>query len=179
MSFIPVSFRPATFHEAPLIVELVNSAYRGDSGRKGWTTEADLLDGQRTDMEEVLEAISAADSMILLGESLGEILASAHLEKTGADAYLGMLAVNPLRQGQGLGKRLMNAAERLAAERWGAAAMRMSVIALREDLIAFYERRGYARTGRTRPFPASEQFGIAKVPNLTLEELEKRLRDFV
>lgn len=176
MSFGSLSFRPALPHEAPSIVELVNSAYRGDSGRRGWTTESDLLDGQRTDLDEVSGVIGRQDSMILLGVSLGEILASAHLEKIGADAYLGMLAVHPLRQGLGLGKRLMNAAENLAVERWRAKIMRMTVIVQREDVIAFYQRRGYARTGRTRPFPVEEKFGIAKVPDLRLEELEKPLR---
>jgi GNAT superfamily N-acetyltransferase len=168
-------FRPAQAHEAALIVELVNTAYRGDSSKQGWTTEADLLDGQRTELEEVESAISATGSLILLGVSATGIFASTHLQKDAEAAWLGMLAVHPPLQGQGLGKRLMAAAEAWVSSQWGVQTMRMSVISQRHDIIAFYERRGYVRTGRLRPFPASEKFGLAKVPNLMLEDLEKRL----
>jgi len=168
-----VSFRPARRQDILRIVSLVNSAYRGESGKQGWTTEADLLDGQRTDEEEISRLLEAQDSMILLAECGGALVASAHLEKHEEGAYLGMLAVAPSLQGRGIGKRLMAAAEDKAAREWGAGKILMTVITLRHELIAFYGRCGYARTGRVRPFPTSEKFGIQKVPGLQLEYLEK------
>ncbi len=168
-------FRRAERHEVPAIVALVNSAYRGESGKQGWTTEADLLDGQRTDIQEVSRLIEMEDSLILLGELGQEIVASVHLEKHEEGVYLGMLAVRPRLQGLGIGKQMMAEAEDKAAREWGAEKMLMAVIHLRHELIAFYQRRGYARTGRVKPFPTSEKFGIQKVPGLLLEYLEKPL----
>ena len=105
----------------------------------------------------------------------GKILASVQLEKHSEGAYLGMLAVNPVLQNQGIGKRLMAEAEAIAKRQWAAQKMLMTVINLRYDVIAFYQRHGYARTGRTVPFPTSEKYGIQKVPGLMLEYLEKRI----
>ena len=170
-----ISFRPAQLADIPAIVALVNSAYRGETGKQGWTTEADLLDGQRTDEEEITGLIQAEDSMVLLCELDGKIVASVQLEKHGKGAYIGMLSVNPLMQSVGLGKRLMAEAEGIARLEWAAEKMLMVVITLRLDIIAFYERQGYARTGRTMPFPTSEKYGIQKVPGLLLEYLEKPL----
>ena len=113
--------------------------------------------------------------MIVLCLLDGKILASVHLEKHSEGAYLGMLAVNPALQNQGIGKRLMAEAEAIAKRQWAAEKMLMTVINLRYDVIAFYQRHGYARTGRTTPFPTSEKYGIQKVPGLMLEYLEKRL----
>jgi len=175
MNLDSLFFRPAQSQDIPRVVSLVNSAYRGESGQQGWTTEADLLDGQRTDTEEIARLLEAPDSLILLGEIGGALVASAHLEKHPEGAYLGMLAVSPGLQGQGVGKRLMAAAEARAAREWGALKMLMTVIHLRHELIAFYGRRGYVKTGRVRPFPTSEKFGIQKVPGLLLEYLEKPL----
>ena len=170
-----LSFRTAESSDTPTIVELVNSAYRGDSGKQGWTTEADLLDGQRTDAAEITRLLNADDSMILLCQQQAEIIASVHLEKHEEGAYLGMLSVNPAVQNQGIGKRLMAEAERIAKAQWAAEKMLMMVITLRHDIIAFYQRYGYVRTGRTEPFPTGENYGIQKVPGLVLEYLEKPL----
>jgi ribosomal protein S18 acetylase RimI-like enzyme len=135
-----------------------------------------LLDGQRTDAEEVSRLLEARDSLILLGEIDGALAASVHLESQGDGiAYLGMLAVRPEWQGLGLGRRMIAAAEARAVDDWGAAKMVMTVIDLRQELIAFYGRCGYARTGRSQPFPTSEKFGIQKVPGLRLEYLAKVL----
>lgn len=174
MNPVQITFRQAQLQDVPAIVALVNSAYRGESGKRGWTTESDFLDGQRTDGEEVARLLDAEGSMILLGEMDGELVASVHLERHEEEAYLGMLAVRPGWQNLGVGKAVMAAAEERAAA-WGAAKMLMTVITLRHELIAFYGRRGYARTGRVRPFPASEKFGVQKVPGLLLEYLEKPL----
>ena len=167
--------RPAQLLDIPAIVELVNSAYRGETGKQGWTTEADLLDGQRTDAEEITRLTQTDGSIILLCLLAGEIIASVHLEPHDEGAYLGMLAVDPSLQGLGIGKRLMAEAEQVAMQRWGAENMLMTVITLRHDIIAFYERHGYVRTGRTLPFPTSEKYGIQKVPGLVLEYLTKPL----
>ena len=169
------SFRAAGLDDIPIIVELVNSAYRGESGKQGWTTESDLLDGQRTDPEEVTRLIQTEDSMIVLCQLNDEPIASVHLEKHREGAYLGMLSVKPQWQNLGMGKRLMAEAERIAKQQWSANKMLIMVITLRHDIIAFYQRYGYVRTGRVEPFPTSEKYGIQKVPGLLLEYLEKLL----
>lgn len=173
-----LTFHRATAVDADTIAALVNSAYRGDSSRAGWTTEADLLGGQRTDAGEISRLITDEDSMILLCRRDGEIIGSVHLqhEKTGT-TYMGMLVIKPVLQGQGLGRRFMDEAERFASTEWGALRMRMQVITLRRELIAYYERRGYRRTGETRPFPATDpRFGLPKVAGLEFEMLEKSLK---
>ena len=170
-----LSFRRANTQDISNIISLVNSAYRGESGKRGWTTEADLLDGQRTDEEEVHRLLETADSMILLAEIGNVLVASVHLEKHDLGAYLGMLAVTPRLQNLGIGKWLITSAENMAVKEWGAQKILMTVITLREELIDFYGRLGYARTGRLLPFPSSEKFGIQKVPGLLLEYLEKPL----
>jgi ribosomal protein S18 acetylase RimI-like enzyme len=170
-----LSFREAGIDDVDRIVELVNSAYRGESSRVGWTTEAYLLGGQRTDRDEILGLVEATDSMILLCLQENRIVGSVHLRKERRGAYLGMLVVKPILQGAGLGKRIMAEAERRVQQEWGVDRMRMTVITLRHELIAFYERRGYRRTGQRLPFPESPRFGIPQVDNLELEVLEKTL----
>lgn len=175
MNLDRLCFRLAQCQDIDRIVALVNSAYRGESGKRGWTTEADLLDGQRTDLEEISRLLDTQDSMILLAETNGQLVASAHLEKHNEGAYLGMLSVRPGLQGRGIGRRMMAVSEERACSEWKAEKMLMTVITLREELIAFYGRCGYRRTGRVRPFPTSEKFGKQKVPGLLLEYLEKPL----
>jgi len=170
-----LSFRLACLQDIPCIVDLVNSAYRGESGKQGWTTEADFLDGQRTDEEEISIILSTEGSSILLGEMRGELVASVHLERHEEGAYLGMLAVKPSLQGQGIGKAMIREAERKAMTDFGASRIVMTVISLRHELLDFYGRCGYRRTGRVKAFPTSEKFGIQKVPGLMLEFLEKPL----
>ena len=170
-----LTFRPATLTDIPALIALVTSAYRGDASKQGWTTEADMLDGQRIDAEALRHDIERTDSRILLALEKGEVLACAHVAIEDATGYFGMFAVSPDQQGSGVGKRLMAEAERLAREDWGLPGMRMTVIDIRDELIAFYERRGYARTGRKKPFPyGDERFGIPKRDDLRFEILEKR-----
>ncbi|RKN38559.1 GNAT family N-acetyltransferase [Streptomyces hoynatensis] len=177
-----LTFREAGESDIPAIVALVESAYRGESSRAGWTTEADLLDGQRTDPEGVREALAAPGSLLLAAERLGELVACCHLERRagagGRDAaYFGMFAVRPTLQGGGLGRRVLAEAERRARTEWAAGEMHMQVISARADLIAWYERRGYARTGRTSAFPyGDERFGIPRRSDLEFELLVKPLR---
>jgi len=170
-----LTFRPAIMADVERIVALVNSAYRGESSRAGWTTEADLLAGQRTDAEEVISLISSADSIILLCLNGEEMIGSVHLQHGKHVAYLGMLVIQPLMQGQGIGKQFMQAAEAAAIKMWSVDKMLMYVITLRHELIAFYQRRGYRRTGKIKDFPQDVRFGIPKVPGLEIELMEKTL----
>ncbi len=171
------SLRRAVAADVPAIVALVESAYRGESGLRGWTTESHLLDGQRTDAADVGALIARADSRVLLAERDGRLKASCHVERQGTAGYFGMFAVDPAEQGRGLGKQVLAEAERIARDEWHCRAMRMSVIVQREELIAWYGRRGYRRTGEYQPFPyGDERFGIPRRDDLRFEVL---LKDFV
>jgi ribosomal protein S18 acetylase RimI-like enzyme len=170
------TFRAASRDDVPAIVALVESAYRGDVSRKGWTTEADLLDGQRTDPVGVADLIERIGSVILLAERGGALLACANLEQRGDAAYFGMFSVRPDLQGSGIGRALLAEAERIARENWRAAEMQMTVISVRDELIAWYERRGYRRTRIYSPFPYGDaRFGIPKRDDLRFELLVKTL----
>ncbi|MFD5624758.1 GNAT family N-acetyltransferase [Streptomyces sp. NPDC127072] len=171
-----LTFRDAADSDVDALVALVESAYRGDSSRTGWTTEADILEGQRTDPEGVLAVIKSPDSRLMTVERDGAVVACCHLEHRGDHAYFGMFAVSPALQGAGLGKVIIAEAERHARETWGAEEMHMTVISVREDLIAWYERRGYRRTGKMTPFPyGDERFGIPQRDDLQFELLVKPL----
>ncbi|GGQ65800.1 GNAT family N-acetyltransferase [Kitasatospora griseola] len=170
------AFRAAQPQDVPQVVALVESAYRGDASRAGWTTEADLLDGQRTDEAAVAELLGRAESVVLLAESDGRLLACCHVERRGATGYFGMFSVSPSAQGGGLGRQVLARAEEWARAAWGVGAMEMTVIEQRADLIAWYERRGYTRTGVHEPFPyGDERFGIPLRSDLRFEKLVKSL----
>ncbi|MER7900960.1 N-acetyltransferase [Streptomyces sp. NPDC096046] len=172
----PLTFRDATDADVDELVALIESAYRGDDSRAGWTTEADILEGQRTDPEGVLEVVKAPDSRLMTVERDGSIVACCQLRHQGDHAYFGMFAVSPRLQGAGLGKVIIAEAERQARETWGVKEMQMTVISVREDLIAWYERRGYRRTGRMAPFPyGDERFGVPQRADLEFELLVKEL----
>lgn len=167
-------FRHALPADIPAIVALVESAYRGESGLRGWTTESHLLDGRRTNDNDVAAVINRPHSCLLLAERDGRLLASCHVERQGKFGYFGMFAVDPSQQGGGLGKTVLAEAERVARERWHCRAMRMTVIVQRNELIAWYERRGYLRTAEYEPFPyGDERFGIPRRPDLRFEVLVK------
>lgn len=170
-------FRSATDADIDAIVALVESAYRGDVSRQGWTTEADFLDGRRTGTDDVGACIRRPQSVILLAERADDgLLACAHVAVEDGAGYFGMFSVRPNLQGGGVGKALLAEAERIAHEDWKVPAMRMTVIDIRDELIAFYERRGYQRTGVKKPFPYGDpRFGLPKRPDLRFEVLEKTL----
>jgi ribosomal protein S18 acetylase RimI-like enzyme len=171
-----LSFRAAVPADVPAIVALVQRAYRGEASRAGWTTEADLLDGQRTDAEQVHALLSTAGSVVLLAERDGALAGCCHLERREGHAYFGMFAVDPTAQGGGIGGTLLAEAERRAREEWDLPEQRMTVITARPDLIAWYERRGYRRTGARSPFPyGDERFGIPRRDDLEFETLAKSL----
>lgn len=171
-----LSFRSAVEADVSELVALVESAYRGDASRGGWTTEADFLDGQRTDTDGVRQIIDAPDSTLLVVERAGELVACCQLEHRGDHVYFGMFAVRPGLQGAGLGKEILAEAERRARDTWGAKEMRMTVVNVREELIAYYVRRGYRRTGELSPFPyGDERFGVPLRDDLAFELLVKSL----
>jgi predicted N-acetyltransferase YhbS len=145
----------ATASDVPAVHALVESAYRGEAARQGWTHEADLVAGQRTDLA-TLAAIVAdpAQRLLVHREADGRITGSVVVARAGDNvAYLGMLSVAPDRQAGGLGRALIVAAEAQARAAFGAASMEMTVIASRRELVAYYQRRGYVLTGERRPFP--------------------------
>ncbi|MGW1537478.1 GNAT family N-acetyltransferase [Streptomyces aureus] len=171
-----LTFRDAVDSDVEGLVALIESAYRGDSSRAGWTTEADILEGQRTDPEGVRAVVESPDSRLLTVERDGVLVACCQLEHRGDHAYFGMFAVSPALQGGGLGKLIIAEAERTARATWGVTEMHMTVISVREDLIAWYERRGYSRTGKMTPFPyGDERFGIPQRDDLSFELLVKPL----
>jgi GNAT superfamily N-acetyltransferase len=171
------TFRIAEPGDAESLSRLVNSAYRGDSSRRGWTTEADLLGGQRTDPDTLRGLISGKDNAILLMHGDADVIGCVFLQRKAESAYLGMLTVLPDLQAGGIGRRLLAAAEDWVFENWRSLLVEMTVIRQRLELIAWYERRGYVNTHRTEPFPYDdEKFGLPKRPDLEFIVLEKHLR---
>ncbi|GAA4238204.1 GNAT family N-acetyltransferase [Actinomadura meridiana] len=177
MNSVSPTFRMATQADVPDLVTLIESAYRGEASRAGWTTEADILDGQRTDPDMVEALVHDPASRLILAEADGVLAACCQLEKRDGHAYFGTFAVRPGLQGGGLGRRVLAEAERQARDEWDAAEMRMTVITAREELIAWYVRRGYVRTGELSPFPyGDDRFGRPKRDDLEFEVLVKKLR---
>ena len=173
------TFRPAESSDVAGLHRLVESAYRGDSAKAGWTHEADLLGGQRTDQGELRDVLADARRVILLAEVDGVLTGCVQVADQGEGlAYLGLLTVDPARQAGGLGRRLIDAAEAEAVVRFAATRMEMTVIRQRTELIAWYERRGYGRTGATEPFPYQDaRFGVPRRDDLAFVELARSLVD--
>jgi ribosomal protein S18 acetylase RimI-like enzyme len=168
-----MNIRPGTPEDIPIIVRLVNSAYRGEDGQVGWTNEAHLIGGPRTREADVEELLLDSGSVILTGWKDGELEGCVYLKEEEGKLYLGMLSVWPAKQGLGIGKALM-AAGMEYARRQGCKVIRITVISVREELIAWYERHGFRRTGDVEPFHTGERFGTQK-KQLELAVLEKEV----
>jgi GNAT superfamily N-acetyltransferase len=170
--------RRASPADADAIVALAHLAYRGESSRAGWTTEADLLDGGRTDAPMVRELIAAERSVVLVADDPaepGSLLACCHLERRPDSAYLGLFAVSPGMQGRGLGTSMLAAAEDLARD-WRVGRLELTVLNHRPELLAWYERLGFTMTGGTVPFPyGDERYGVPRRPDLVLQAMAKPL----
>ncbi|MGM0450175.1 MAG: GNAT family N-acetyltransferase [Pseudomonadota bacterium] len=167
-------FRDATPEDAEAIAGRVNSAYRGNASRQGWTTEADLLDGQRTDVAMIRELLD--QTLFRLAWDGDTLVGTQQIEQLDeGTAELGMLAVAPDRQGEGLGRRLVTDAEQTARSRLGCDRLRIRVLHQRAELLRWYESLGFERTGETAPFPTSSRFGEPRVPDLWFLVLKKRL----
>lgn len=172
-----VTMRVANPADVGALHGLVESAYRGDSARQGWTHEADLLGGQRTDPDELHGLIADPDARVIVAERDGMLVGCVKVQRmTGRRAQLGMLSVSPLVQAAGLGSDLIKTAEAYVAVRFGADKMEMLVIEQRPALIAFYERRGYRLTGERRPFPyGNPRAGLPLRDDIGFVVLEKAL----
>ncbi|HEX8389434.1 MAG TPA: GNAT family N-acetyltransferase [Sphingomonas sp.] len=171
-----VSIRRAAPADANALHALIEGAYRGDSARRGWTHEADLLGGQRTDLDALGAMLGEPAERMLVAERAGALVGCVAIRDLGdGTAYLGMLTVDPESQAGGLGRRLVAAAEE-EARAFGAARVEMTVISRRAELVAWYERRGYRLTGERRPFPhGDERFGLPRDPTLEFVVLERAL----
>ncbi len=169
--------RDAATGDIPSLHALIESAYRGEASRVGWTTEADLLDGQRTDPDD-LAAILTDPGQAMLTAWAGEALVGCILiaDRGEGVGYYGMLSVSPALQSAGLGRRLVAAAEAEMADRFSARRVRIQVFPQRDTLIAWYERLGYRATGETAPFPYGDpRFGLPRRDDLHFVVMEKAL----
>ena len=153
----------ATPADVTELTMLVNSAYRGETSKKGWTTEADLLGGIRIDEPNMMAYLQDADTTILkYTNDNGYIVACVYLQvRKDRRLYLGMLTVSPLLQANGIGRQLLYEAETLAKQ-LDCNMIFMTVISKRHELISWYERRGYKPTGKVLPFPKENAFGDPK-----------------
>lgn len=181
MSQINIATRIASSADVGILLQLVGSAYRGDASRTGWTTEADLLVGDRIDEAGMLAKIAEPDGVILLAfeaGSSGALVACCELlKREDASGYFGLFAVDPKHQGGGLGKQMLQIAENYARDILGVKTLEMFVIGLRTELIAYYMRRGYRLTGQNKPFPYDQLVSGARAlrHDLTMVSLEKDL----
>lgn len=171
-------FNKAKHAEASIIFKLINLAYRGETSRQGWTTEADILDGLRVTTKEISRIIKQDSSVVLpsfiiVGKKNDEIIATICCEKYNTEAHFGMIAVNPIAQNKGHGKALIKAAEKITFLEWRVKSFALDVISVRTELIAFYERLGYKQTGGFRTFPVNPLVWQPKVDGLKLVRLEK------
>jgi ribosomal protein S18 acetylase RimI-like enzyme len=164
----------AQLSDAESIATLVNSAYRGDHAKKGWTTEADLIDGTRTDAAALIDVMKKQDTIILKYERDGKIIGCVELKVDKSRVYLGMLTVEPSIQGGGIGKEMLRAGEDFAKSQ-GCRSVYMTVITIRRELIDWYKRHGYSDTGERKPFHFNDpRFGLPK-QNLEFLVMEKQL----
>ncbi len=169
-----LTITPLVNNDIAKLVHLVNSAYRGESSKKGWTTEADLLDGLRTNEESIKAIIQKPGAVILTArDDANELAGCVYLQQQELQVYLGMLTVAPDIQALGIGTQLLQAAENYTRE-INCTSIIMTVIDIRHELIDWYKRKGYQLTGEIKPFPADHAFGIPKQP-LQFVVLEKRL----
>ena len=173
-------WRRATTADAPALVDVVWAAYRGPASYGRWTSEEHLVRGTRTDERAVLAAIESAGSRLVVVEDGGggAPLACCRIADRGDGlAYFGMFAVDPARQGGGVGRQLVAFAEQAAVQLLGASVIELEVLAQQQLLRAWYERLGYAATGETRPFPADPVFAVPMRDDLYLVVLTKGLSD--
>lgn len=164
------SIRLATIADLPRLHAVIERAYRGDASRGGWTHEADLIEGPRTDLATLEAVLASSADRLLVAEQGGKVIGCVQVTgRQSGPAYLGLLCIDPTLQAAGLGRRLIAAAEEEARATFGATVIEMTVIANRHELIAYYERRGYSLTGERRPFP------IPLDPPLEMVVLARRL----
>jgi ribosomal protein S18 acetylase RimI-like enzyme len=162
----------ATLQDISALEQLINSAYRGETSKQGWTTEANLLEGKRITFEELVEIIQNKNNTILKYTDNNQIIGSVLLINKGNKLYLGMLTVSPELQNSGIGKKLLQEAE-VHALALGLPKIVMTVISIREELTDWYNRRGYVDTGAREPFPLNETDAIIVNQPLEFIVMEK------
>jgi ribosomal protein S18 acetylase RimI-like enzyme len=165
----------ATVNDALAIVNLLNSAYRGEDSKKGWTTEAHLIAGStRTNEQTIIDVLLQPDSVFLkYTDAAEDIIGCVNLQKHDTKMYLGMFSVSPHLQGAGIGKQLLDAADFYAKE-MNCTSIYMSVISVRSELIAWYQRHGYKDTGERKAFVEDAVSG-KHLQSLEFMFLEKRM----
>ncbi|WP_412025783.1 GNAT family N-acetyltransferase [Burkholderia cepacia] len=166
-------YRAANEHDVDALVQLVNAAYRPTTTAAGWTHEAAIIEGPRITSSRLVDTLQAPNSVLLVAEVEGRIAGCIEVKATGDAAYIGTLAVSPAMQDHGLGKALLNEAEQFAIRRWNIGKAVMVVLSVRHELIDFYLRRGYARTGELMRYPLDAGVGMPRDENLTIETLTK------
>lgn len=167
--------QPATLEDIPALMDMINTAYRSQESKQGWTTEADLIRGGiRVDAAGLKGIIERQSAVILkyTGDADG-ITGCVYLQQKPPRLYLGLLTVSPAAQARGIGRKLLQAAENYAQEQ-GFKSIILKVVSLRKELIGWYERNGYVLTGETEPFEAEEKYGTPVQP-LELVGMEKML----
>ncbi len=173
---LDLRFRLATHDDVRAIVALVERTYRGDASRAGWTTEADLLEGQRIDPQGVMESIEGDHSRVVLAHSGTDLVACAHIQRRSAIGYFGMFSVDTGHQGSGLGGTVLAECERQLRDDLDCNVVQIIVLKQRVELIGWYQRRDYRLTGERRPFPyGDERFGLPRVADLEFVVLHKSL----
>lgn len=163
----------ATLQDIPQLEILINSAYRGEESKKGWTTEADLLDGIRINADGLKKIINEPSSVILKCCSDNNLVGCVYLKKNNNKLYLGMITVAPLLQAGGIGKKILKASEKYAVEK-KCDAIEMRVISVRHELIAWYQRHGYHNSGKKLPFGDEQALSVQTQP-LEFIVMEKSL----
>lgn len=175
------AWRRAGVDDIAALHALIEGAYRGEAAKAGWTSEADLIGGQRTDPSMLRSILAGVDDEILVVEGAdarapAPLIACVHLGVRADHCYLGMLSVRPENQGQGLGDALLKLCEYRAAHFWRRPRIDMNVIGQRAELIAYYERRGYRLSGRRGRFPYGDaRYGLPLRDDLYFEIMEKHL----
>lgn len=169
------TFSIAAQPDIEAIVQLVNSAYRPESGVAGWTHESNWVSGNRISTEQLEAMMSKPDSFVIIGRKEAELVACVHVEKDGLNAYIGMLAVNSELQDADTGKQMLAYAEDFAHDHFGSKKLIIAVVSARSELIAFYQRRGYQKTGMIMDYPLSAGAGTLRHADLKIEMLENNV----
>jgi len=170
-----LKFHFATQTDIAAVVALVNRAYRGHDSVLGWTHEAHLLEGERLNSDQLGAQLKNVDASMLLAKKDNVLSGCMMLSHSAEKTYLGTFAVSPEMQGKGVGRAMLQHAEVIAGQQWGAQRLEMVVISQRQDLIAYYQRRGYFLSGDETDFPLDLDVGIPKEERLTLTTLVKLL----
>jgi ribosomal protein S18 acetylase RimI-like enzyme len=160
----------AKLNQSSELCNLVNLTYRGEVG---WTRETHIVQGDRTSLGEMQAAISNPDAHFFVINQDKKLVACLYLEKKETSAYIGFFSVHPSLQGRGVGKHMLRLSETFALTELGVSKYVMFVVSQRLELISFYERRGYVRTGKIEDYPLHLGIGVPKVSGLTIEHLEK------